>query len=178
MPANLNNEVLQTLGIDIAAVEARALRRYEEPDPSSLELVATHASGREFFLSGGAALAWRRMQAAASADGIELVVLSAYRSVARQIEIIEKHLAEGETIEEILQSIAPPGYSEHHTGRAVDIGSADHPTIAETFADTDAFAWLSMNAATFGFTMSYPKGNASGYVYEPWHWCWNSTNNA
>lgn len=174
-PSNLGAtyiDVLRALNIDPSALAARGLWPHEEAPQDALEWVATHDDGREFKLTHEAAQAWRLMQAAAREDGIALLVLSAYRSVARQVEIIERHLANGESIADILQSVAPPGYSEHHTGRAIDIGSSDHPKIEETFASTAAFAWLTANAARFGFTMSYPKGNASGYVYEPWHWCW------
>jgi D-alanyl-D-alanine carboxypeptidase len=117
------------------------------------------------------------MKSAAALDGVALIAASAFRSVARQIEIIEKNIAEGRTIDDILTSIAAPGYSEHHTGCAVDIVSVDVPGIEEAFEGTVAFTWLTANAARFGFAMSYPRGNADGYVYEPWHWCFHSAAN-
>ena len=59
----------------------------------------------------------------------------------------------------------------HHTGRAVDIATPGVPPLTEAFERSDAFRWLEKNATNHGFSMSYPRGNALGYVYEPWHWC-------
>ena len=170
MDNNLD-DVLSRLGIDRADLAARNLVRHEE----AAELVTADVGtdGREYLLRPDAALAWQAMKSAAALDGVALIAASAFRSVARQIEIIEKNLAEGRTIDDIMTSIAAPGYSEHHTGRAVDIVSVDIPDIEEAFEGTVAFTWLTANAARFGFVMSYPRGNADGYVYEPWHWCFH-----
>ncbi|HEY4990089.1 MAG TPA: D-alanyl-D-alanine carboxypeptidase family protein, partial [Opitutaceae bacterium] len=65
---------------------------------------------------------------------------------------------------------AAPGYSEHHTGRAVDIGVPDEPPLEEGFALTQAFSWLTAHAREFGFALSYACGNPQGIAYEPWHW--------
>jgi len=64
----------------------------------------------------------------------------------------------------------PPGYSEHHTGRAVDLATPGCPPLTEEFETTAAFAWLVRHAHRFGFTMRYPRGNRFGIAYEPWHW--------
>ena len=66
---------------------------------------------------------------------------------------------------------APPGCSEHHTGRAVDIGTPHCKVLDEEFEQTEAFDWLVRFAGKFGFRLSYPRGNSCGYAYEPWHWC-------
>ena len=120
-----------------------------------------------------AAQAWHRMHAAARGLDIELLPLSGFRSVERQVEIIRGKLAVGENISDILRSIAAPGYSEHHTGRAIDIGSDEVPPLEEAFADTRAFAWLRLHAEEHGFKMSFLRNNPHGFVYEPWHWCWH-----
>lgn len=164
--------ILATLGIDAEAITARGLQAHEEAAIDSLECVAINEKGREYALIPAAATAWRAMQIAAAEDGHNLIVQSAFRSVARQVALIQRKIDHGVTMTEILQSLAPPGYSEHHTGRAVDIASREHPDLAETFANTHAYAWLSTHAGEFGFTLSYPRGNAAGYIYEPWHWCW------
>src|SRR5690606_41627176 len=70
----------------------------------------------------------------------------------------------------ILEVNAAPGWSEHHSGRAVDISAPGEPPAEESFEATPAFAWLRANAAGLGFTMSYPRDNPHGIVYEPWHW--------
>ena len=79
--------------------------------------------GRILKLAPRAAAAWRRMQAAATIDGVTLLPLSAFRSVARQTTIIRRKLAAGQLIEAILRVSAVPGCSEHHTGRALDLGT-------------------------------------------------------
>ncbi|MFM7293854.1 MAG: M15 family metallopeptidase [Burkholderiales bacterium] len=168
---NYLDEALSRLGIDNAAVAARNLPFH--PEAGELVVAEVGADGREYLMTPDAARAWQEMKASAALDDVTLIAGSAFRSIARQIEIIEKNLAEGRTIDDILTSIAVPGYSEHHTGRAIDIVSMEVPDTEEAFEETAAFAWLAVNAARFGFAMSYPRGNADGYVYEPWHWCYH-----
>ncbi len=123
-------------------------------------------------LAPSAAAAWRRMRAAAAGDGIVLLPLSGFRSVERQTTLFRRKLAAGQTIDDILKLVAAPGFSEHHTGRALDLGSPEQIAIDEDFARTVAFRWLRRHAAEFGFHLSYPRGNRHGIGYEPWHWCW------
>jgi zinc D-Ala-D-Ala carboxypeptidase len=165
-------DALNHLGISREMITARGLMLYTEADQSLLVTVAINDEGREYQLLPEAAAAWREMQAAAARDGYQLIVQSAYRSVARQIALIQQKLNDGFNINDILTSIAPPGYSEHHTGRALDIASPLHPTLDESFASTAEYAWLIEHAPEFGYSLSYPQGNSSGYVFEPWHWCW------
>ena len=110
------------------------------------------------------------MQRAASTDGVALEAISGYRSHAYQLGIFERKLARGQTVPEILNVNAAPGYSEHHSGNALDIGTTDEPPAEESFERTPAFAWLRARAGDFGFVMSYPRDNPHGIVYEPWHW--------
>ena len=163
------DSLLDPLGISRRDIEARGLCEYEEA--TTLEYVETGEDGRQYQLTPTAAAAWRTMKAAAAADGIVLYLGSAYRSVARQVEIIRTKLDAGDTIDHVLTLCAPPGYSEHHTGRAIDIATPGSPELEEVFETTAAFRWLTEHAADFGFTLSYPRGNSDGYVYEPWHWC-------
>ncbi|MEI6358111.1 MAG: M15 family metallopeptidase, partial [Verrucomicrobiota bacterium] len=102
--------------------------------------------------------------------GVTLLLISGFRSVEHQHQILAKKLAAGQTLEETLRVNAAPGYSEHHTGRAVDIGTPGCPPLEEAFEGTAAFAWLSRNAGAAGFRMTYPRGNPQGVIYEPWHW--------
>ncbi|MEW8432737.1 MAG: M15 family metallopeptidase [Candidatus Thiodiazotropha sp.] len=76
-------------------------------------------------------------------------------------------------IADILEVLAPPGCSEHHTGRAVDIGSGEVGPLEAEFELTPAFTWLHDHAHQFGFNLSFPQGNEFGYLYEPWHWCFS-----
>ncbi len=128
--------------------------------------------GTAIRLTPRAAMAWRRMQAAAERDGVALWALSGFRSVRRQTEIVRRKLARGDSIAEVLRVIAAQGYSEHHTGRAVDIGSPENASLEESFELTAAYRWLSRHAGKFGFTLSYPRRNPHQIAYEPWHWCW------
>ncbi|MDC7710172.1 M15 family metallopeptidase [Vogesella indigofera] len=159
-----------SLGIDVQTLAARGLTPFAEA--TTLVLAERNASGREFELTPAAAAAWLSMRDAAAADGVTLQLVSAFRSIARQHEIVAAKLARGQSLDAILQVSAAPGFSEHHTGRAVDIGTPDSPALEEAFEQTPAFAWLQANAGRFGFVLSFPRGNACGYLYEPWHWCY------
>ncbi len=160
---------LSDFGITNDYLQQRGLRLYAEA--RELVLADTGADGREFLLTPSAAQAWRAMKAVAAGDGITLVLESAYRSVARQVEILQAKLAAGQALADALRWVAPPGCSEHHTGCAVDIGTPGSMALQEEFETTAAFEWLRSNAAGHGFVMSFPRGNAQGYSYEPWHWC-------
>ncbi len=112
------------------------------------------------------------MRKEAKKDGIYLVFLSGYRSINLQKDIFYslKSIRNQEAAERARVS-APPGYSEHSTGFAIDIGDATRrETDFETeFENTKAFKWLKKNAAKFHFKLSFPKDNK--YIdYEPWHW--------
>lgn len=132
-------------------------------DPDSLKLdyrVAPH---------------YNEMYLAALEDGIELTPVSGYRSVERQQRNferkIDKYIDEGYSRTEATQMAAtivlPPGTSEHNAGLAMDICS-----LYQSFEDTEEFAWLSENAADYGFILRYPedKQDITKIIYEPWHW--------
>ena len=72
---------------------------------------------------------------------------------------------------EIFSVLARPGYSEHHTGRALDLHSPGSALLEEDFENTEAFIWLKKNGNKYGFYMSYPRNNDFNIIYEPWHWC-------
>lgn len=122
-------------------------------------------------LAPKAADAWEAMHAVAETAGVPLLLLSGFRSIARQEEIVRRKLAAGQGWGEIRSVSAYPAFSEHHTGRAIDVGVAGSPHLTEAFAQTAQFAWLTAHARRFGFTLSYPRGNRYGIAYEPWHWC-------
>jgi len=113
-----------------------------------------------------------KMREEAKKDGIYLVFLSGYRSINLQNDIFYslKSIRNQEAAERARVS-APPGYSEHSTGFAIDIGDAtQRETDFETeFENTQAFRWLTKNAAKFHFKLSFSKNNKH-IDYEPWHW--------
>jgi D-alanyl-D-alanine carboxypeptidase len=130
--------------------------------------------GKLLKLAPRAATAWKRMHAAAAQEGVTLLPISAYRSVARQAKLIRRKLAAGERIEDVLRIVAAPGCSEHHTGRALDLGSPEDLNLDVEFERTAEFRWLKRHARRFGFRLSYPRKNRHGISYEPWHWCWHA----
>ena len=156
------------LGIppDYAATRGLAL----QVEATLLVAAGTTADGRELRLTPETWAAWQQLSAAAAGEGVPLQLLSGFRGVDRQTEIIQRKISTGQRIDDILRVNAAPGYSEHHTGRAVDIGTPGSTPLEETFENTDAFRWLQRRAATFGFRLSYARGNSQGIIYEPWHW--------
>ncbi len=168
MQALANKQLLIDLGISPDLISARKLCQYDEAD--SLQLAELGVDGREHFLISEAAVAWHRLKQAAESDGEKIFIVSAFRSISRQVEIIRAKIDEGLNIEHILSVCAPPGFSEHHTGRAVDLSTHGVENLSEDFENSTAFEWLNHNAGRFLFSLSYPRGNVHGYQFEPWHW--------
>ncbi|MGQ0651796.1 MAG: M15 family metallopeptidase [Betaproteobacteria bacterium] len=160
--------ILDALGISLDAIESRRLAF--QPEPGELVVAETDELGRQHLLVAPAAEAWRAMKAAALADGIVVRIVSAFRSIDRQVEIVRAKLDRGQSLENILCVSAPPGFSEHHSGRAVDLTTDGVAPLEEEFEQTDAFRWLAANAGRFGYALSFPRDNPNGYAYEPWHW--------
>lgn len=146
---------------------------YAEATPETLvEVTPGHALQRD------AAEALVAMQRAAAADGVQLLVLSAFRPKELQRELFFDIKSErNQSALERAQVSAPPGFSEHSTGYAVDLGDAAAPQshLSVSFERTDAFAWLQAHAARHHFILSFPEGNAQGVSYEPWHWRFEGT---
>jgi D-alanyl-D-alanine carboxypeptidase len=161
--------LLDSLQISLDAIAARSLVLH--PEAVELVLAETGEHGREHLLVPAAAEGWRALRAGALADGVAVSIVSAFRSVERQAEIVRAKLARGLPLEDILSVSAPPGYSEHHSGRAVDVTTPGFAPLEVEFEDSEAFRWFSANARGFGFFLSFPRQNRFGYAYEPWHWC-------
>jgi D-alanyl-D-alanine carboxypeptidase len=142
-------------------------------DATELEVGSVSRSGREHYLVPVAAAQWQSLATAAALAGVELVVISGFRSFDRQFELIAAKCRRGEPIEQVLERLAPPGCSEHHSGRAVDVGTPGCEPLSDDFAQSGAYQWLSAHAGEFGFRLSFPAGNPWGYQYEPWHWCFH-----
>jgi len=162
------NQYIAEFGLSSKAISERGLVAFEEAE--LLEVAEVGTDGREYLLTPGAAKNWRLMKQAAMSDGESIFIVSGYRSVTRQANIIRAELKAGQSIDEIIEVFAPPGFSEHHSGRAVDLSA---PGVLErdiNFETTAAFQWLQRNAARFGYRLSFPRGNTRGYIYEPWHW--------
>jgi D-alanyl-D-alanine carboxypeptidase len=128
-----------------------------------------------------AAAALLAMQRAAAADGVKLQVLSGFRSVDLQRRLFFEVKSErNQSARDRARVSAPPGFSEHSTGYAVDLGDGAAPqtNLSASFADTAAFRWLRAHAARHHFTLSFPPRNPQGVSYEPWHWRWEGSADA
>jgi D-alanyl-D-alanine carboxypeptidase len=161
---------LGRLGIDDAYADRTGLALVAEP--VRLDFAGLDRYQRPLWLLAPAAKAWLRLREAARRDDVAIEAISGYRSHDYQLGIFERKLARGLALADILTVNAAPGYSEHHSGRALDIGAPGEPPAEEGFEATPAFDWLQRNAAGFGFAMSYPRDNPHGIVYEPWHWAY------
>jgi tape measure domain-containing protein len=130
----------------------------EKYSDASSELVAINGER----VARDAADAFKLMQVAAAKEKINLRVISGYRSTKDQKAIFDRKGGGAAAT----KYSAPPGYSQHHTGLAIDINSVEN-----SFAKTKEHAWLQKNAASYGFIKPY--ANASGDLgpeNEPWHW--------
>lgn len=156
------------IGVPEERLEATGLR--VQPQAGPLYPIEIDPDRGVLAMSESASTAWLLMQATARADGVTLIPLSAYRSPAYQRRILRQRLAAGEDMDDILETSLPPGYSEHQTGDAIDIGSPAVPVVDQAFAGTRAFAWLEEHAPAFCFELSYTEDNDSGIEFEPWHW--------
>ena len=149
---------------------------YQEATPEEL---ITFQPGIDLHVDAAKSL--DAMMADALADGIDLRLLSGFRSLDLQDVIFFEVASErNQTPEERAMVSAPPGYSEHSTGYAVDLGDgwAPETNLSQSFEQTEAFRWLQNHAARYHFVLSFPAGNSQGVLYEPWHWRFEGTADA
>lgn len=144
-----------------------------QPEAKSLTTIGKDVFGRQQKLSPGAAAAWRRLQRAALENDIELQAVSAWRPVSYQLELLQRKLDKGLSMEAILKVSAPPGFSEHHTGCAIDITTPGFAVLEEEFEHSPAYRWMECRAGDYGFRLSFPRDNRHRLAYEPWHWCFD-----
>jgi zinc D-Ala-D-Ala carboxypeptidase len=143
---------------------------YEEASASQLKAITP--DGR-IKMKKAAADSFLQMQADALAQGISLTPLSGFRTVEEQNRLFFKVKQErNQEAKKRAEVSAPPGYSEHHTGYAMDIGDGRSPVtnLNVNFEKTAAFGWLKNNANRYSFEISFPPNNSQGVSYEPWHW--------
>lgn len=161
-------ELHEELGIPADYGQDVRMPSYSEA--GELVEVGPNLVGRMQRLTPAAAAQWQAMVAAADTVGIQLLIVSGYRGVEYQAALIRKKIDAGQTLEQILAVNAAPGFSEHHTGQAIDIATPGSRPLTEEFEATDAFRWLESRAIEFGFSMTYPPDNPWNIAYEPWHW--------
>ena len=136
------------------------------------DLVSLTADNR-IRLRSKAANKYKQMKHDARKQGIILVPLSGFRTVSEQEYLFFEIKAQRkQNASKRAEVSAPPGYSEHHTGYAIDIGDGNAPAthLSTTFEQTAAYRWLANNATKYSFELSFPRDNLQGITYEPWHW--------
>lgn len=116
--------------------------------------------------------AFEKMAAAAKSEGIELVAFSGFRSYEYQTTLYDRYVnKDGKDAAD--RYSARPGYSEHQTGLAFDIGEKGREDLwlTKAFGETKAGQWLVKNAHNYGFILRYPEGkeDITGFMYESWH---------
>lgn len=146
--------------------------RYDETPRS--ELVASgYGSDSKFLIHRDAKPALQEMVRAARADGVTLTPGSIFRGVDRQRQIVNNKKSQGQSARQIYRTSSHPGYSEHHTGLAVDF-----TPINNSFANTEGYRWLRNNANKYGFYQSFTADYSaySGVAEESWHWRYEGRN--
>ena len=147
-------------------------RAYREAPHTDLKSVGRYrATGRDVQLSLAAANAYEAMRVAALSDSVRLVPISGFRSVAYEQDLFARAIRRHGSAERAARWVAPAGFSEHHTGYAIDIGDQLAPACDTEvcFATTRASVWLRNHAPRFGYELSFPEGHTD-ISYEPWHW--------
>ena len=137
-------------------------------------ITVKNAFGKEFQIEPETYQHFEQLRTALKQKGIQIELDSVYRSVARQKEIVAE-FTQKYGADYVKKYVAVPGYSEHHTGLAVDICLVVDGKIIddndEMIAQKEIFAQIHPLLAEYGFILRYPQGkeNLTGYSYEPWH---------
>ncbi|WP_242096112.1 MULTISPECIES: M15 family metallopeptidase [unclassified Sphingomonas] len=153
----------------------------DAPQDDLVPAPAGYALGRECLLRRDAMPDLIRLIDASRADprtGGRILALSCHRSVARQSAVFGRERPDGGASDRA-ESVAPPGYSEHGTGYALDFAirpANGCPDAEACMAATPAARWLRTNAPRYGFEQSFPGGNRQQVKWEPWHWRWVGVN--
>ena len=171
--------ILAGCGKSKKGIDYLALVNKEYPLPAdweeTVEIVKTSNSlGDEVEVEKAAYDAYLKLKDALAADGVYVDLDSAYRSVAEQQDIVERFTEKyGEDY--VKRYVAVPGYSEHHTGLALDlylnIDGEDVYLNEDMVEYPEIWAKIHAKLADYGFILRYLEGKEAitGYNYEPWH---------
>lgn len=156
---------------------------YAENDGRRLVNVGEFVRGtyrRAEYLDQEAAAAFTQLVEAAANSNLTLQPISGFRSVKDQKELFDKQVKKQGSQAAAAKFSAPPGFSEHHTGYAIDISDRNQPEqdLKLTFEETAAYRWLTANAKSYGFELSFPPNNKQRVSFEPWHWRYIGTQRA
>lgn len=158
--------LVKDFSIDMLINKHRNLGEDFEPD-DLMDIPVEHATSDDLKCSRIAFNAYKKMSEAAKKEGYEIVINSAYRSYQDQVDISNLYLnTYGQNY--VDKYVAKPGYSEHQTGLAFDIGSRK----VNVFANSNEYTWMKDNAYKYGFIERFTKRyeNITGFRQEPWHY--------
>lgn len=162
----VDSVLVKEFSVDMLVNKHRYLSEDFEPN-DLVEASLDYASEKEIFISRLAYNAFKNMSDAATKDGYGIIINSAYRSFQDQQDISDLYFRYyGQSY--VDKYIAKPGYSEHQTGLAIDVGSK----TTSVFANSKENNWMLDNAYKYGFIQRYTKRdeNLTGFRYEAWHY--------
>ena len=123
-----------------------------------------------------------RMITDAKSEGVDLSIVSGYRSYQTQIDTYNYWLKMNNGNTNLVDTFsARAGHSQHQLGTVIDFSTNEiGDKLGDEFSNTKASKWLSQNAYKYGFVISYPKGyeNITGYKHESWHYRYIGLENA
>ncbi|BAY21350.1 putative D-alanyl-D-alanine carboxypeptidase [Calothrix sp. NIES-2100] len=156
---------------------------YAQAERNQMMLIGSYASGadqRFEYLNTEAVQAFMKMTYAAREVGIWIIPVSGFRTIEQQQKLFQDQIKRRGSEKEAAKISAPAGYSEHHTGFALDLtdGKSPKKDITLAFENTDAYRWLTKHAQEFGFELSFTRNNKQGVSFEPWHWRYVGSANA
>jgi len=166
---------------DILLINAdNPVPRYFHPESMIDISVYVSTTRSPLLLEEEAASAYINMVASMAEYGIrDLAAISGFRDYEHQTRIHEaevarqsRHFPRDEARRRAAMIVAAPGTSEHQSGLAIDVSSAEVGfSLSARFENTIAFAWLSENAHKYGFIIRYPRDSTeiTGVIFEPWH---------
>lgn len=163
---------------DISNTDPELLKKYSKVSflnehfaPKDLKTISdeyTYDENKKYEIHSEAWPFLRKLMEDAEDDGINLKIISAFRSFGDQ-SVLKNGYSVTYGAGSANQFSADQGYSEHQLGTTVDFTTEHLGSNFESFGQSEAYNWLKKNAYKHGFVLSYPENN-SYYVYEPWHW--------
>ena len=166
LPDYSDSKLVDKFSIDMLVNKHHHLSEDFVPD-DLITIDSEYASSDDLQCSHIAFNAYKKMSEAASKEGYQIVINSAYRSYADQVELSDVYLKSyGQ--EYVNKYVAKPGYSEHQTGLAFDIGSR----TVNVFGNSKEYQWMQDHAHEYGFIHRFTKSYEfiTGFRSEPWHY--------
>jgi D-alanyl-D-alanine carboxypeptidase len=154
---------------------------YDEILEDDIGLTLVFRDYRDYYLDSRAAPYLERLLADSKEDGVDLYIMSTYRTQEYQQQNLDNsvsdRMANGMDYEaayaDAITNVAIPGKSEHNAGLAIDIMTPSYTSMDDDgFKNTLEYEWLIDNAHKYGFILRYPEGkqDITGIIYEPWHY--------